>query len=304
MKGPIRVYTTDDPIPLDFPLHVSRVRISDESEEICERVQNLHSHEYLQLLLVLDGCIEHTVEGVALPIQAMQWIPIPAFQKHRDRYELGAEVVTVSFLPSVVDSLFSDPYLIGRSGLASECLLKGFRQRPWKADNFVAWNLEGVLQVLDELSFLMVQLEDRSEYGRSLARASFLKLLAYLHRDDPREGLGDGPSPIHARIERVQGEIERRYPERLKVEDLISTSGLSPTHFRRYFKEVTGKPCLQYINELRIYHSIGWMRESERSLKQISSDVGFQDFESFHRAFKRIKGINPQKFRASLTMSG
>ena len=74
-------------------------------------------------------------------------------------------------------------------------------------------------------------------------------------------------------------------------------SELSGTYFRMIFKEITGKPFILYLNELRVYHAIVLIKKSNMNLSEIAYDVGYGEFQNFHRAFKKIIGCSPSAYR-------
>ena len=294
-----RVFTTDDPMPVDYPFHLSRVKIGVDQEDIRERVDQIHSHEYLQVLMILDGQIDHQSCATQKTMKKGQLVCIPAFQKHRDHYEIGAEVVTISFMPSIIDSLFANPHLLGRSGHFSEPFLASFflpSQEEFRCLKPCDEDFEKLLHLVDEM---MAQQKGSGPLRRIGLHTRVMQYLLILqaHVD-----MGDWfeRDSCHEALEEILAYLQRNYHETIAIEDLIKKSGLSGTLFRKEFKSLTGRSCLQYLNELRIFHAITAIRNSSRNLKGIALDVGFDEFATFHRVFKRIKGVGPKTFRDGL----
>jgi len=297
-----RVFTTDDPMPVDYPFHLSKVRIGKDQEEIRARVHQIHSHEYLQILMVLHGNIVHESGGKEKTMGSGELVCIPAFQKHRDHYEIGSEVVTISFMPSIVDSLFANPHLLGRSGHFNESLLASFFLPALREVRTIKPRID-TFQTLCTLVEKMDLEQKGADFGSKMRlHARVIEFLAAI-----QEHVGPVAKPVsstcHGAIESVLSHLQRHFHHELSVEELIAKSGFSATLFRREFKELTGRSCLQYLNELRIFHAITAIRNTERSLKEISTDVGFVEFATFHRVFKRIKGVGPKTFRDGLNQS-
>jgi AraC-like DNA-binding protein len=67
--------------------------------------------------------------------------------------------------------------------------------------------------------------------------------------------------------------------------------------FSERFREVVGKPPLQYLTEYRIRKACQLLRDTRLGVKEISSQVGYDSASSFSNAFKRWMGKSPGAFR-------
>lgn len=303
------VYGTDDPVSLDFPFHISDKVFTDQQKELHQCVQNIHSHEYLQILMVLKGKISHQVNGELHTLNAGDVVAIPSFQKHQDYYEWNAEVVTISFLPHFIDSFFVTPHLLGRSHNLSEVYFKPFiysdRLNLTAPISMVASSLDELKGLISRMTLLFPANTDvKRAKIQILLKELLLSITECLPESPSREYSGQGSASIYTqKVKNVIAHLEKEYAQEIIIEDVIKSCHISGTYFRKIFQEITGKSCLQYINELRIFHAINLIRQTDFALKRIATDVGFSEFPSFHRVFKRIKGIGPQAFRDSLLKS-
>ena len=59
----------------------------------------------------------------------------------------------------------------------------------------------------------------------------------------------------------------------------------------------TGEGLLDYINNVRINHSLALFADSSLSVEDISAMVGYSTSKTFIRTFKKIMGITPAKYR-------
>lgn len=80
-----------------------------------------------------------------------------------------------------------------------------------------------------------------------------------------------------------------------KIADYLD---MNATYISRYFKEQTGEGILDYINRIRIENSKLLLKRKNFSIKDISEQVGYCNINTFIRAFKKVEGITPGKFRA------
>lgn len=92
--------------------------------------------------------------------------------------------------------------------------------------------------------------------------------------------------------------IARHLDEPLTLEMLSSMACCSPYHFHRQFLAFSGQPLYRYIQWLRLRHA-SWRLafNPQDKIIDIALDAGFQNPESFSRAFKTAFGQSPRQFR-------
>lgn len=100
------------------------------------------------------------------------------------------------------------------------------------------------------------------------------------------------------RLRRVCDHIERHLDEPLSLEALSRMAHSSPFHFHRQFTAWSGLPLYRYIQWLRLRHA-SWRLafNPQDKVIDIALDAGFQNPESFTRAFKTAFGQSPSQFR-------
>lgn len=98
---------------------------------------------------------------------------------------------------------------------------------------------------------------------------------------------------LHAALEYMS----RKYGNPLKVEKLAALSRLSPTHFRRLFRQTLGKSPIQYLNQIRIGIAKAELGGSCRPIGEIAAACGFESASSFNRQFKAQTGHTPREWR-------
>ena len=82
------------------------------------------------------------------------------------------------------------------------------------------------------------------------------------------------------------------------VEEIISLSGYSHTHFCALFKQNFHKSFKVYINELRLSYARAMLISTDSSVLDISLTVGYSSLSHFIQCFKKGVGVTPQKYRA------
>lgn len=106
-------------------------------------------------------------------------------------------------------------------------------------------------------------------------------------------------SPAYAgRFQRVCLYIERHLDEPLSLETLSAIAHSSPYHFHRQFTACSGVPLYRYIQWLRLRRACWRLAfRPQDKIIDIALDAGFQNPESFSRAFRAAFAQSPSQFR-------
>lgn len=83
----------------------------------------------------------------------------------------------------------------------------------------------------------------------------------------------------------------------LTLEILANKCFVSTATLRRYFYEFTDMSPQQFIAQARINHSQYLLSNTNKSITEISDDVGFESISCFTRAFKKHCGMSPSDYR-------
>ncbi|MBQ8525753.1 MAG: AraC family transcriptional regulator [Clostridia bacterium] len=82
----------------------------------------------------------------------------------------------------------------------------------------------------------------------------------------------------------------------LSLETLAAKYAMSPSHFSKQFKNVTGVGLNEYINISRISSAEKLLLSTDWPITRIATECGFNDSNYFAAVFKKIKGITPKKY--------
>lgn len=93
--------------------------------------------------------------------------------------------------------------------------------------------------------------------------------------------------------------IECNYMEKITIADIAKETGLSQSHFMKYFKNTMGTSFIDYLNEYRLTMASRLLLSSDSSILDIASEVGFDNLSYFNRLFKKRFGTTPSNYRKS-----
>ncbi len=84
------------------------------------------------------------------------------------------------------------------------------------------------------------------------------------------------------------------------VESLASVSGLSRAAFAQKFKKLTGDTPAHYVTKVRVQKATQFFRNSSYNVEEVATAVGYNDAFVFSKVFKRIQGLSPRDYKASI----
>jgi AraC family transcriptional regulator len=92
--------------------------------------------------------------------------------------------------------------------------------------------------------------------------------------------------------------IQAHLDEDLSLDVLSAKASLSPAHFQRTFQALVGETPKSYVERLRLERAAFRLLIHDATLLDIALDCGFQNHETFTRAFRRRFGMPPSRYRA------
>jgi transcriptional regulator GlxA family with amidase domain len=104
-----------------------------------------------------------------------------------------------------------------------------------------------------------------------------------------------------ASIRELQIWIAEHLKSRLSVEDLALRMAMSVRNFERVFTREVGITPSQYVLQVRVEAARRQLERTDDGLKQVASATGFRTVLILRRAFVRLLGITPGRYRALQT---
>ncbi len=92
--------------------------------------------------------------------------------------------------------------------------------------------------------------------------------------------------------------IEGNLQERIEIEKLADIAHLSPFYYQRLFRRLVGKPVMEYAKLRRLANAADTLAKNQRRIIDVALDYGFENHETFTRAFKDTYGVTPEEYRA------
>ncbi|MCV6583955.1 MAG: AraC family transcriptional regulator [Marinibacterium sp.] len=85
----------------------------------------------------------------------------------------------------------------------------------------------------------------------------------------------------------------------LSLDRLADEAAMSRFHWHRVFRALTGETCAQAARRVRLFRAGVLLVQSDLPVDQVAALVGYDNPQSFARAFRDYHGVTPLAFRAA-----
>jgi len=149
------------------------------------------------------------------------------------------------------------------------------------------------------LDNMLIEQENRTEGFELIQKANLTRFLCSLGRVWKKQF--DTGGKLYSSRRNMMAEamayIEQNMKEEMRIEMLASKTYLSPSYFRKLFKETTGLTPVEYINSLRISKAKQLLESGILSVTDAAEAVGINDPNYFSKIFKAATGMTPTEYK-------
>lgn len=249
-----------------------------------------HSHNFVELVLVLAGQGEHISEKQKNVVTSGDLFIVPMGRNHG--YGECSEdfaLVNILFNPAKLPIPQLDANILP--------IFKKNTDRN-RYDN-------SLIQIhLDDRNFQMINNKIREMYQEQTEMqpgfffqmiSIFMTLIGTLSRIIP--GYCRSDKTPYLGISRIIAYLNENFRKPFDEKKICRIGNMSQSTLLRHFRKTTGFSPLQYQNRLRLAEALNLMATTQKSLCEITYDVGFTDCNYFGRLFKQNMGCSPGYFR-------
>ena len=91
--------------------------------------------------------------------------------------------------------------------------------------------------------------------------------------------------------------IDANFTENITVEEISRLANMSVSGFCHHFKKVLGIAPGQYLIRLKIGSAQKFLIDTDRSVTEISMELGYNNVSHFNNQLKKFVGTSPQNYR-------
>jgi transcriptional regulator GlxA family with amidase domain len=107
------------------------------------------------------------------------------------------------------------------------------------------------------------------------------------------------PNHLHndSLVAMLQQKIESQYHSIEKLEEITKDIPTSARNMTRRFKQVTGIPPIEYLQNIRVESSKKYLEQTQLSISEIIEKTGYNDPKAFRKVFYKMVGMKPIEYR-------
>ena len=111
------------------------------------------------------------------------------------------------------------------------------------------------------------------------------------------DGLPPSENADTRRLKTVLQYVTAHFADNLPVAEVAAVCQCSPSHFMRWFKQMTGQRFTEYLNIYRLNAAAEALRTTDDTVLTVAERCGFKNLSYFNRAFKASFGLTPREYR-------
>lgn len=247
-----------------------------------------HHHEFNKITILISGNAAYLIEGKTYKLKPWDIILINSNEIHK--------VIVDSKEPYERIIIWINSEFLQRHKNGEDDLSSCFYITEAEKNNLLRLNFEE----LNKLKAILDQFEEAqksSEFGAKVLRnCLFLQLMVFINRtliNGKRQGsLG---VEFDENINRILDYINSNLSGDLSIEKIAERFYISKYYLMHSFKKQTGYTIHNYIVKKRLIMASSLIKEG-RSVTEVCTECGFEDYSNFIRAYKKMFGISPKKY--------
>ncbi|MBE6583588.1 MAG: helix-turn-helix domain-containing protein [Ruminococcaceae bacterium] len=266
---------TDDTLKLD-----TKCMYAGKLERTKQWRETTHTHPFCEIMFVLLGSGEVTVDGMAYPVSKGDIVVYNPNTPHSESTPAneGFELAFFGITNFQIGNLALD-YLIAAG--KSPVLHSGKEEQKF------------------EMYFrsLVAEVNENRQYGDLMTKYwSRLILIDVLRLAD----ISDAKFVTNAIFARIHNYLLNNYLKVESMDQICSDLHVSKYYVSHVFKKYIGTPPMQYVAKKRISHAKKLLQETDMSASEIGENCGYKDHVLFFKAFKKSEGMTPIQYRKTI----
>lgn len=268
--------------PVTHPSHLLRGEISDVPP---------HVHDCLEIGYCFEGSGIFTVEDKILEYGSGDAVVINHREVHQAVSSFG-KISIWSFINLDPIGLLAgyvppDEYPIESESLCGPAFINVIK----------AEEHEEICSVIRDI---IAELRTENNGYHSVVRSLISILLVRLHRLNTSSKNPDSDNLRRELIVKISPAIRyiaNHFPKPIFMDQVAATCFLSPSHFRRVFREATGFPPSEYLIKFRMNAAAIMLKNSDKRIIDIALSCGYPTLSNFNRHFQENFHCAPRDFR-------
>ncbi len=280
----MRIYTTDEMMTRCRTMQVTRCPYVKSFKE--------HTHEFIELVYITSGAVEHTVDGHSYSLKHGDILFMNCGCTHSFCSDEDFTYVNILFSPEFVgESIVNSVNAFSLFSLTAFNEMRGGSE--FGKVSFFGNERREIENLIEEM---LDEYEAQETYWESVLRNHLNTLIIKMIR---KTEMGIAPKEMDDIWYSLSEYIDNNIDSKLTLSELAQKCFYNPSYFSRIFKEKFGVSLMEYVTKKRVDHAIELLSNTDISVDEISSRVGFSDRNSLYHAFSKYGKGSPRSYRTS-----
>ena len=295
-----KIYTSGEEFTIDA------AKMLEEGQLITVRTHTrfvhfpLHRHNYIEVMYVAQGSVTNIIGGRELTVHRGELLFLNQYTRH-EILPASIDDIAINFiiLPEFFDTALE---MVGPNNVLAEFIVNTLRQSAQKGE-YLYFKVADVLQIQNLLENMIYSLvmkqEDQNRINRTTMGLLFLYLLNYVQHSEIM-----APDQYENMVVMTTMRyIDQNYRTATLTE--LSRRLHQPTHtLSRMLSRCAGGNFKQLLQRRRMNKAVHLICETDLSIDDIITAVGYENHSYFHRKFRERYGMTPKEFRKKYRGSG
>lgn len=282
-----RLFATDIGLEPGFTFRIQKCPLTHE--------YFVHSHDFSELVVILQGSAIHIIEGREYSVTAGQVFLIHSGVSHGYTNVDGIEYINVMFQPEQLLQLSELRLLPGFQALF---YIEPFYRREMNFKGMLTLNEAQLQEATKLLDLILTEYELQPQGYRLMIRSYFTALVGLLSR---YYQIGSGHEDNKAlRIGEAVTYIEEHFLQPITLQAMADKAYLSTRQFQRVFTRNYHTTPMDYVIRKRLDYSCTLLRHPNLSISQVALESGFRDQNYYARQFRKVYNCTPSEYREKL----
>lgn len=247
----------------------------------------LHWHNCLEIIFVLKGTIYVQMESETYELREKEIEIVNADETHRIYSESGDNKILIFKM----DLDFFEKYYNDVKDIY-------FYTNSSEEDVQEKEKYQILRRVLAILAYEAIQKSDDydEEIEEQMVKLLFhlLNNFHYLIYDE--EGLKENDIQFQ-RYHRISKFIYNNYMNKISLKDIAEREFLSSYYLSHEIKNMAGTNFMDFLNSTRVHESVKLLLDTEKTISEISEEVGFSHTRYYNKYFKMYYNVTPLQYR-------
>ena len=243
-----------------------------------------HWHTHSEIIRIISGTFHLTLDNEIRILNAGDCVFITSGTLHGGMP-----------FDCVYECIVFDLTLLAKDNHACNKTVTDIMMQKISIQPFLSDYSEEILPIVRKLCHTLAE----KKVGYEFATQGYLFLLfsVIIKEHIYEQNLNDNVSATRiASIKNVLSYISDNYANPISLETLSKIAGMNPKYFCRYFKSMTERTPIDYLNYYRIECACEMLSTKDISIKEAAISCGFNDESYFIKTFHKYKGITPKQF--------